>query len=70
MAKVKVNKYEDQSADMYFVRSKNLTQAMQRATLLTQVLEVDAVSVLPPERSSKKKKWSVVLTVFKRSDTL
>lgn len=67
MDRVKVKKYEDGGGILYFVKSKDLTQAMRRATLLTQVLEVDAVSVLPPERDHKKKKWSVVLTVFKET---
>lgn len=65
MAKIKLKTYEDGAGTMYFVKSKSLTQAMERATLLTQVLEVDAVSVLPPERDHKKKKWTVALTVFK-----
>ena len=70
MAKVKLNTYEDGAGTMYFVKSKNLTQALQRATLLTQVLKVDNVSVLPPERDHNKKKWTVVLTVFKNSATI
>lgn len=69
MANVKVKKFEDHSATLYFVKSKNLTQAMQRATLLTQVLPVDRVSHIPPEKGTKKK-HTLVLTIFPQHDKI
>lgn len=62
MARVKVKQYEDASATLYFVKSKSLTDALNRATLLAQVLPVDKVTHIAPEAG--KKKHTLVLTIF------
>ena len=68
MAKVKVKKFEDQSATLYFVKSKSLTSAMQRASLIAEVLPVDRLSHILPENG--RKKHTVVLTIFPQSAKL
>lgn len=68
MANVKVKRFDDQSATLYFVKSKNLTQALQRATLLTQVLPVDRITHIPP--ADRKKKHTLVLTIFTQHDKI
>lgn len=62
MARVKVRKFEDDSFTNYFVRSKSLAQALNRATLLIEVLGEDNVRLSHYVEESKKKKHTLVVS--------